>query len=55
MAEENGGPSTTIASDYAFGVEQSDMAQIDNVARLVDSPTGSLQQIAYELTSSPAQ
>jgi hypothetical protein len=54
MAEENGGASTTVATDYAFGAEQAEMAQIDNVARLVESPTGSLQQIAYEVTSTPA-
>jgi hypothetical protein len=51
-AQEDGGPTTTVASDYAFRSEQSGMARLDNVARIVDSEAGSLQQVAYEVTPS---
>lgn len=52
QAQENGGPTKTIAVDYAFRSEQSAMARLDNVARIVDSDAGTLQQIAYEVTPS---
>lgn len=51
-AEENGGRTTQVAYDYSFRAEQANLTQLDNVARIVDSPTGSLQQIAVEVTPS---
>jgi hypothetical protein len=51
LVQENGGHTTRLASNYAFRTEQSALAQVNNVARRVDSPTGSLQQIAVEVTT----
>jgi hypothetical protein len=51
-AEENGGRTTQLAYDYGFRAEQANLSQLDNVARIVDSATGSLQQIAVEVTPS---
>jgi hypothetical protein len=51
-AEENGGRTTQLAYDYEFRAEQANLSVLDNVARVVDSPTGSLQQIAVEVTPS---
>jgi hypothetical protein len=51
LVQENGGHTTRIAANYAFPTEQSALAQVNNIARRVNSPTGSLQQIAADVTT----
>jgi hypothetical protein len=55
QVQENGGRTTRIAYDYAFRTEQAGLSRVNNVGRFVDSTTGSLQQIAVEVTSDPAR
>lgn len=55
LVQENGGRTTRIAYDYAFRTEQAGMARVNNVGRFVDSQSGSLEQIAVEVTPDPAR
>jgi len=49
--EENGGRTVQIANGYAFRTEQASVTRLDSIGRFIDSPTGSLHQIAYDLTT----
>ncbi|HET7505182.1 MAG TPA: hypothetical protein VFK02_29390 [Kofleriaceae bacterium] len=51
LVEENGGHTTQIANGYAFRTEQASVTRLNHIGRFIDSPTGTLHQIAYDLTT----
>ena len=51
LVQENGGHTNLIARNYAFRTEQATVAKLDNVARIVDSATGTLDKIAIDVTA----